>query len=568
MARKSRKNLNLAVPGNGVAVKADKAVLFRAGLYARLSYESGVNRERGTIETQMELMRGYVEAAEDIVAQETYFDASFTGTTFERPGFERMMQDIRDGKINCVIVKDLSRLGRNYVEAGNYIERVFPFLDVRFISVNDGFDSFHSGADLSMPLKNIVNEYYAKDISRKVTSALNTARAEGKFVIKLAPYGYQKSPEDKQRLVVDPETAGIVKRIFRLFLERNGYGKIAGILNGEGIPCPEVYRKSKGLPVTGHKGCVEWTGIVVKRLLSNEYYTGDSVHGKSGGKLFAGSASGRAEDSGRYVVRDTHAALVSREDFDRVQAMKAEQVRVYNGKRKDSRNRAAGKNKFKKKIVCSDCGKTMYLFKTESQKEEKYFYGCSSHNRSRKICPYRHKAMLEDLEAAVFGVIRSHMEACLDTERLIRKMNAGADGMEQYRVMTVQADRIRGRIQQAARKKAGLYADFAERLIDGEEYAALSARYTQEAEGLSAELEKLLKEREKYAKDYHIEEGWEKTVHEYLGKKELTQGMVDAFVTKVSVDRDGNCEVTLVYDDMLKELLETRRGREADVHEG
>ncbi len=134
--------------------------------------------------------------------------------------------------------------------------------------------------------------------------------------------------------------------------------------------------------------------------------------------------------------------------------------------------------------------------------------------------------------------------------------------------MTGQADRIRGRIQQAARKKAGLYADFAERLIDGEEYAALSARYTQEAEGLSAELEKLLKEREKYAKDYHIEEGWEKTVHEYLGKKELTQGMVDAFVTKVSVDRDGNCEVTLAYDDMLKELLETGRGREADAHEG
>ena len=269
MARKSRKKLNGAVLGNGTTGKVGKAVLFRAGLYARLSYESGVNRERGTIETQMELMKGFVESTEDIVVQETYSDASFTGTTFERPGFERMMGDIRDGKINCVIVKDLSRLGRNYVEAGNYIERVFPFLDVRFISVNDGFDSFQSGTDLSMPLKNIVNEYYAKDISRKVTSALNTARAEGKFVIKLAPYGYLKSPEDKQSLVVDADTAGIVKRIFRLFLEGNGYGKIAGILNGEGIPCPEVYRKSKGLPVTGHKGCVEWTGIVVKRLLSN-----------------------------------------------------------------------------------------------------------------------------------------------------------------------------------------------------------------------------------------------------------------------------------------------------------
>ena len=567
MARKSRKRLNGAVPVNGAAGKAEKAVLFRAGLYARLSYESGVNRERGTIETQMELMRGFVEGTEDIVVQETYSDASFTGTTFERPGFERMMGDIRNGKINCVIVKDLSRLGRNYVEAGNYIERVFPFLDVRFISVNDGFDSFRSGTDLSMPLKNIVNEYYAKDISRKVTSALNTARAEGKFVIKLAPYGYLKSPEDKQSLVVDGETAGVVKRIFRLFLEGNGYGRIAGILNGEGIPCPEVYRKSRGLPVTGHKGCVEWTGIVVKRLLSNEYYTGDSVHGKTGGKLFAGG-SGGAEDSAGYVVRDTHEALVSRADFDRVQEMKAEQARVYNGKRAEGRRCAAGRNKFKKKVVCSDCGKTMYLFRAVSQEGDRFFYGCSSHNRSRKVCPYRHKVMLEDLEAAVFGVIRSHMDACLDAERLVRKLNAGRQGMERYRLMSRQADRIRERIRQAAGKKAGLYADFAERLIDGEEYAALSERYTKEAEALSAELERLLEERERYERDFHIEEGWEKTVRGFLGERELTQGMVDAFVTRVSVDKDGDCEVVLAYDDMLAELLEAVREREAENGEG
>ena len=419
---------------------------------------------------------------------------------------------------------------------------------------------------MSMPLKNIVNEYYAKDISRKVTSALNTARAEGKFVIKLAPYGYLKFPEDKQSLVVDGETAGVVKRIFRLFLEGNGYGRIAGILNGEGIPCPEVYRKSKGLPVTGHKGCVEWTGIVVKRLLSNEYYTGDSVHGKTGGKLFGGGSG--AEDSAGYVVRDTHEALVSRADFDRVQEMKAEQARVYNGKRAEGRRCAAGRNKFKKKVVCSDCGKTMYLFRAVSQEGDRFFYGCSSHNRSRKVCPYRHKVMLEDLEAAVFGVIRSHMDACLDTERLVRKLNAGRQGTERYRLMSRQADRIRERIRQDAGKKAGLYADFAERLIDGEEYAALSERYTKEAEALSAELEKLLEERERYARDFHIEEGWEKTVRGFLGERELTQGMVDAFVTRVSVDKDGNCEVVLAYDDMLAELLEAVREREAENGEG
>lgn len=184
------------------------------------------------------------------------------------------------------------------------------------------------------------------------------------------------------------------------------------------------------------------------------------------------------------------------------------------------------------------------------------------------MCPYRHKVMLEDLEAAVFGVIRSHMDACLDTERLVRKLNAGRQRTERYRLMSRQADRIRERIRQAAGKKAGLYADFAERLIDGEEYAVLSERYTKEAEALSAELEKLLEERERYARDFHIEEGWEKTVRGFLGERELTQGMVDAFVTRVSVDKDGNCEVVLAYDDMLAELLEAVREREAENGEG
>lgn len=172
------------------------------------------------------------------------------------------------------------------------------------------------------------------------------------------------------------------------------------------------------------------------------------------------------------------------------------------------------------------------------------------------------------VEAAVFGVIRSHMDACLDAERLVRKLNAGRQGMERYRLMSRQAERIRERMRQAAGKKAGLYADFAERLIDGEEYAALSERYTKEAEALSAELERLLEERERYERDFHIEEGWEKTVRGFLGERELTQGMVDAFVTRVSVDREGNCEVVLAYDDMLAELLGAVREREAENDEG
>lgn len=189
----------------------EKKVLFKAGLYARLSHEKEENIERGTIETQMELMKNYVKDHEDIVIEEEYYDASFTGTNFERPDFKRMLEDAKTGRINCIIVKDLSRLGRNYVEMGNYIERVFPFLNVRFIAVTDDFDSFRPGTDLMMPLKNIVNEFYAKDISKKVSTAHRRKWTTDEYMCGFAPYGYLKSKTEKNRIVVDEATAGNVR---------------------------------------------------------------------------------------------------------------------------------------------------------------------------------------------------------------------------------------------------------------------------------------------------------------------------------------------------------------------
>ena len=199
MARKSRKNVMLQE--NTALPDKEKKVLFKAGLYARLSHEKEENIERGTIETQMELMKNYVKDHEDIVIEEEYYDASFTGTNFERPDFQRMLEDAKTGRINCIIVKDLSRLGRNYVEMGNYIERVFPFLNVRFIAVTDDFDSFRPGTDLMMPLKNIVNEFYAKDISKKVSTAHRRKWTTDEYMCGFAPYGYLKSKLTREEYV-------------------------------------------------------------------------------------------------------------------------------------------------------------------------------------------------------------------------------------------------------------------------------------------------------------------------------------------------------------------------------
>ena len=274
MARKSRKNMMLQE--NTALPDKEKKVLFKAGLYARLSHEKEENIERGTIETQMELMKNYVKDHEDIVIEEEYYDASFTGTNFERPDFQRMLEDAKTGRINCIIVKDLSRLGRNYVEMGNYIERVFPFLNVRFIAVTDDFDSFRPGTDLMMPLKNIVNEFYTKDISKKVSTAHRRKWTTDEYMCGFAPYGYLKSKTEKNRIVVDEATAGNVRLIYKLFLEGKGYTSIAKYLNEQGIMSPLMYLKSLGYQQNVKTNGV-WTKTTVKSILTNQAYIGSAA---------------------------------------------------------------------------------------------------------------------------------------------------------------------------------------------------------------------------------------------------------------------------------------------------
>lgn len=247
MARKSRKAdfVNVGKAVEPVAAAGEKPI-FRAGLYARLSLESDVNKERGTIENQMEFLKNFVDGADDIVVECEYMDVSKTGTNFERDGFEEMMRDIRDGRINCVIVKDLSRLGRNYVEAGNYVERVFPFFEVRFIAVTDGYDFIREGADLSVCMSNIFNEFYSRDLAKKIKASYRSHWKKGSNVSGNLAYGLMSDLLDKHHIIADPDAAPVVQRMFELFVnEKMGYAQIAKILNDDGVIGPKAYKHFK-----------------------------------------------------------------------------------------------------------------------------------------------------------------------------------------------------------------------------------------------------------------------------------------------------------------------------------
>ena len=560
MARKSRKNMMLQE--NTALPDKEKKVLFKAGLYARLSHEKEENIERGTIETQMELMKNYVKDHEDIVIEEEYYDASFTGTNFERPDFKRMLEDAKTGRINCIIVKDLSRLGRNYVEMGNYIERVFPFLNVRFIAVTDDFDSFRPGTDLMMPLKNIVNEFYAKDISKKVSTAHRRKWTTDEYMCGFAPYGYLKSKTEKNRIVVDEATAGNVRLIYKLFLDGKGYTPIAKYLNEQGIMSPLMYLKSLGYQQNVRTNGV-WTKTTVKSILTNQAYIGSAVHGKVVIEKYNNIPLHATDPSEWVIVKNTYEPLVDKEPFEKAQERVKKISDAYFAK-EFTKHPPNEKNLLKGKIVCGDCGKGMRL---SPRTKKSYVYFCGTFSDGINPACSRHKIDQEEVNKAVFAQISNHMRCCIDALRVIRELNARSIGLKKYDVYEKAITRQRRELEKVNRKFSELYGDYSEHLINESEYLTLKQQYLLKSEALKKEIDNLLVSQNLYSKNYKIDEDWENLINKYLKCRKLNKELADAFVDKVQVFEDGRISVNLVYDDCLEELLQVKNKREGDLYE-
>lgn len=558
MARKSKKVNYVNVddlPQAGAVPSMPKAVCYKAGLYVRLSEETEENRDRATVETQMELLRKFVAEQDDMVIAKEYADISCTGTNFERPGFEEMMQDVRNGEINCIIVKDLSRLGRDYVETGNYIERVFPFFDVRFIAVTDGYDSEKPGEELLMPLKNMINEMYVKDLSKKMKTAHRAMWQKGEYSSGSVPYGYVN---EGRRLQPDAGAKENVQEIFRLFLEGSSMKEIARIFSAKTIN-PKAYKMLR----FGHEipdGMnTEWNCVTVRAILTNHAYIGASVHNK---RRRVNGKQIRIPKEEWIIVEDTHEPLVSREDFDMVQKRLADNVKQFHSTHGENGFDHSRFNLVGKKIVCADCGKVMG-FRTEGTRHVNKFYRCKTYlNTTKKGCT-NHKVSLEAVNRAVFETIREHIRLCVDTEDAVRRKNAGADGRRKYDVYGKEAGRIERELQRVTEVKSGIFEDYRDGLIDGEQYTEISRKYAVKIGELSARLEEMRKAQAEYSKEYRVDGGWKAAVERFLDERELTREMAEAFLDKVLVHGDGRIEVHLKYDKELKDLLGIKAEREA-----
>ena len=537
--------------------------IYHAAIYVRLSKEDGdvagaSKAESNSISNQKELIRDFLKDKEDIVVVSERVDDGYSGSSFERPGFQQMLEDIRRGAVDCVIVKDLSRFGREYIDTGRYIERLFPALGVRFIAVNDHYDSLRGdgqGDEILVPFKNLINDAYCRDISVKIRSHLEVKRRNGEFIGAFAPYGYQKDGEDRHRLVVDAYAAGVVRDIFRMKLHGMSQDAIAGKLNRDGILSPMEYKNSRGINFRTAfrvKAASGWSPVAVRRILENEVYIGNLVQGRQSTPNHKVKKSIR-KDKGDWVrVEKNHEPVVSERDFAVVQKLLGMDTRTAPDRE--------GVYLLSGIAVCGDCGAPMER-KVSSVNGKRYcYYICSGHKAGGSCGP--HRIPVQALEDAVFVLLKRHIGCILDLERVLEYAGTVPFRDLDVRKLEERREKLLGEAERCRELRMMLYEDMKDGVITKEDYVELHAAY--EARGKEAQEAAGKAEREIRA----VLEGdedkyrWISYFKEYRDIGELTRNVVVALISEVRVYDRENIEVVFDFADQYRQALEYVEGRE------
>ena len=594
MARTKRKT-NPVIPAAEAPAQAQKR--YRTAAYARLSVEDSGKPGADTIEGQKNLLLRFIENDPTLTLYGLFCDNGQTGTDFQRPEFEKLMEAVKHGEVDCIVVKDLSRFGRNYKETGNYLERIFPFLGVRFIAVNDGFDTLTAqrGADgYLVPLKNLINEVYSKDISRKSGSALAAKQKNGDFIGAWAPYGYRKCPDDPHKLEPDEATAPIVRQIFQWRAEGVSITQIARQLNDRGVPSPSAYLYNTGVCKTekyveaadvirrifqmaadgakpwqiaaalngdgvispknykAETGCTRtpwrsiqeenfWTASLVAKFLRDERYIGKTVFGKRSRDIVGSTHTVKISRNDWIVVPDRHEAIVPEALFQKAQDVMRE-YREYEA--------ASGSgNPLKRKVICGVCGHAM---QRDSRKNGTY--RCVTKRLNTGFDCSEDRIPEADILEAVIDTIQVYAQYAVSIDRLLRTRQ------EQRQLDRKQAQH---RLQTLQSRKAQLderLQDLYERLVEGEisreSFAAQKKALTAQAEEISHTVLEL--ERKISGND----DGSNAVIEQfksYAGITALTREISTELLQSVTIYPDGRMDIRLNLADEIEALMETLR---------
>ena len=518
---------------------------YRAALYCRLSRDDGNVQESSSIQTQKEMLSRYARE-NGIKDTAFYVDDGYSGTNFDRPDFKRMIADIESGKINCVITKDLSRLGRNYLETGVFIEVYFPEHNVRYIAVNDVVDTSEQETADFTPFRNIINELYAKDTSKKVKSAKRSRVLNGMYVATSAPYGYRKDADDRHRLVIDERYAPTVRLIFSLAKDGMGISQIRNYLNGQHILRPSAVNPNgyeRHFDGADDSRRYEWSNNSVRGILRNPVYAGHLVMGKRYSPSFKSHKSLSVLPENYTVVKNIHEPIVSPKDFELVQKLITSRRTVNNGGRKFD-------NIFAGLLKCGDCGYAMTLTKAHrSPKEEvidEYGYMCNNYKTFGKAADTSHWIEARQLYECVLADIRKHAdEALADNEemcvRLARQL--GKDKDRQHKAAEKEIRAKQARLSEVDGLFQSLYEDRNSGSITERNYKMMCRRYEDEQAQLEREIAELKARQEESSSDRSNIEQFSKLVKEYAGIEKLTAALLNTLIEKITVsepkDADG-----------------------------
>lgn len=462
--------------------------------------------------------------------------------------------------------EDLSRFGRDYVEAGNYLEHIFPFMGVRFISISDGYDNADATtADcLTVALKNMVNQMYSKDISRKSGSVLREKIRRGEFIGAFASYGYRKDPADGHRIVVDPEAAGVVREIFRRKLEGQGDTAITRWLNAAGVPSPGCYRYQKGIILDKRFARYKpWLVQSVKDILRNEVYLGRMVQGRRRSEFYAGRPDKRLPRDEWTVVENTHEPIISREDFDAVQAICVERNAAYRARLGKYDHLGKRENILKGLVYCSDCGRTMVRYKQVSHgKNVSYYYLCPSYAAMLEQSGCSYKFLPEDfLLDSLEQVIQKEIEQAVDMTALAKRLSARVSGKTDQGAMMLK--KLNAQLERVEETRRNAMRDYLGGQMEQTDYELLKECCLGEAEELKKQIFDL-REQQRYQAETLTEKNPWLAAFGGLGRPfHLTKELAASLIERVTIYGNNRVEILLRFRDEREQLLAAAGEEEA-----
>lgn len=531
---------------------------FKVAIYLRLSKEdddlscsSGAKSESNSISNQRKLIYDFMKSHPELELYDEYKDDGKSGSNFDRAEFQRMMKDIEAGKVNCVVVKDQSRFGRDYIDVGKYKEKIFPKLGVRFITINEGYDSLSatSSDDLAFTINSFVYDFYIRDISTKIRTNLTAKKQNGEYAGAFVAYGYVKDSNDKSKLVVDQFAADVVRDIFRWKIEGLSPQNIAVRLNELGIPSPAEYKKLSG---SNYKTSFQtsskavWSHVSVRRILKNEIYLGVMIQGKRTTPNYKTKTVVTKAESEWLRVEGTHEAIISVRDFELVQELL----------RDDTHCRAGDVTVpvYAGRIYCGDCGAAA-VRKTVSYAGKRYvYYVCNANKHDKTVCS-RHSIREDILGQVIYQTVRHQIDLLLDVDKALRQFENLSWEKHKLKQLDASIEIQEEVVRKNNTLRLGIYEDLRAGLLDRSEYESLKKELAGRIAEATAAIEKLNKEKREILDGVSKQQSWIEQLRQYENVTELTRPMVIHLIERINIFEDSNIEIVFRHRNQIEEIL-------------